>query len=56
MRGRRATYELSPLEVELHVEEVADGFDLHIRTSGGVDGVPFQIEGVFAPGGTLEDG
>ena len=54
VRGRRATYELPPLEVELHVEEVAGGFDLHIRTSGGVDGVPFQIEGVFAPGGTLE--
>ena len=54
VRGRRATYELPPLEVELHVEEVGDGFDLHIRTSEGVDGVPFQIEGVFAPGGTLE--
>ena len=54
VRGRRETYELPPLEVELHVEEVASGFDLHIRTSGGVDGVPFQIEGVFEPGGTLE--
>lgn len=54
VRGRRATYQLPPLEVELRVEEVAGGFDLHIRTSGGVDGVPFQIEGVFAAGGTLE--
>ena len=54
MRGRRATYELPPLKVELHVEEEAGGFDLHIRTSGGVDGVPLQIEGVFASGGTLE--
>ena len=54
VRGRRETYELPPLEVELHVEEVAGGFDLHIRTAGGVDGVPFQIEGVFEPGGTLE--
>ena len=54
VRGRRETYELPPLEVELHAEEVAGGFDLHIRTSGGVDGVPLQIEGVFAPGGTLE--
>ena len=54
VRGRRETYELPPLEVELHVEEVAGGFDLHIRTAGGVDGVPLQIEGVFAPGGTLE--
>ena len=54
VRGRRKTYELPPLEVELHIEEVAGGFDLHIRTAGGVDGVPFQIEGVFEPGGTLE--
>ena len=28
----------------------------YIRTSEGTDGVPFQIEGVFEPGGTLEDG
>ena len=54
VRGRRATYELPPLEVELHAEEVAGGFDLHIRTTGGVEGVPFQLEGVFEPGGTLE--
>ena len=54
VRGRRATYQLPPLAVKLHAEEVPGGFDLHIRTSGGVDGVPFQIEGVFAPGGTLE--
>ena len=54
VRGKRATYELPPLEVELRAEEAAGGFDLHIRTAGGVEGVPFQIEGVFAPGGTLE--
>ena len=54
VRGRRATYELPPLGVELRAEEEAGGFDLHIRTAGGVDGVPFQIEGVFEPGGTLE--
>ncbi len=54
VRGRRETYELPPLRVELCAEEAAGGFDLHIRTAGGVDGVPFQIEGVFEPGGTLE--
>ena len=54
VRGRRETYELPPLEVELHIEPVTGGFDLHIRTAGGVEGVPLQIEGVFAPGGTLE--
>jgi hypothetical protein len=54
VRGRRSTYALPPLEVDLAIEEVEGGFDLHIRSEGGVDGVPFQIECVFAPGGTLE--
>ena len=54
VRGRRETYELPPLEVELHIEPVTGGFDLHLLTAGGVEGVPLQIEGVFAPGGTLE--
>lgn len=54
VRGRRATYALPPLEVELEIEEVAGGFDLHMRTVGGVDGVLFQIECVFAAGGTFE--
>ena len=54
VRGRRATYELPPLEVELAVEEVKGGFDLHVETAGGVEGVPFQIECVFKAGGTFE--
>ena len=54
VRGRRETYELPPLEVELHIEPVTGGFDLHLLTAGGVEGVPLQIEGVFAPSGTLE--
>ncbi len=54
VRGRRQTYELAPLVVELEIEEVAGGFDLHIKTSGGLDGVPFQIECNFVPGGVLE--
>ena len=54
VRGRRDTYDLPPLQVELMIEEVEGGFDLHIKTAGGLDGVPFQIECVFAPGGTLE--
>jgi len=54
VRGRRATYELPPLEVELEIREVEGGFDLQVHTAGGVDGVPFQIECVFAPGGTFE--
>ena len=54
VRGRRETYELPPLEVELTIEEVAGGFDLQVQTAGGLDGVPFQIECNFAPGGTFE--
>jgi hypothetical protein len=54
VRSRRQTYELAPLEVALEVEEVDGGFDLHIKTSGGLDGVPVQIECNFAPGGILE--
>jgi hypothetical protein len=53
VRGRRDTYELAPLEVVLKIEEVEGGFDLHIQTEGGLDGVPFQIECNFAPGGVL---
>lgn len=54
VRGRRATYELPPLQVSLRMESVEGGFDLHLATSGGLDGVPFQIECSFTPGGTLE--
>ena len=54
VRGRRDTYALPPLQVALEIAEVAGGFDLHWRASGGVDGVPFQIECVFAPGGIFE--
>lgn len=53
VRSRRRTYELPPLEVQLAIEEADGGFDLHVETSGGVDGVPFQIECNFAPGGIL---
>ena len=53
-RGRRRTFTLPPLEVDLEVKEVAKGFDLQITTSNGLEGVPFQIECVFEPGGELE--
>ena len=54
VRGRRETYELAALEVVLEIEEVEGGFDLHIHTEGGQDGVPFQIECNFAASGVLE--
>lgn len=54
VRGRRRTFTLPPLEVDLEVREVAKGFDLHITTSNGLEDVPFQIKCVFEPGGELE--
>ncbi|MCK4416534.1 MAG: hypothetical protein KAV99_00010 [Candidatus Latescibacteria bacterium] len=54
VRGRRETFTLLPLEVDLEIQEVERGFDLHITTSGGLDNIPFQIECVFAPGGEFE--
>ena len=54
VRDRRDTYALPPLEVALDIAEVVGGFDLHWRTTGGVDGVPCQIECVFTPSGIFE--
>ena len=54
VRGRRNTYDLPPLEVDLKVLQVDGGYDLHIATSGGQAGIPFQIECVFEPGGIVE--
>jgi len=54
VRGRRDTYQLAPLEVLLQIEEVLNGFDLNIKTEGGLVGVPFQIECNFTPGGILD--
>ena len=54
VRARRNTYDLPPLEVDLEVREVAQGYDLHVVSSGGQAGVPFQIECVFEPGGVVE--
>lgn len=54
VRGKRETFTVPPLEVNLEIQEVDGGFDLHIETAGGLDPVPFQIECVFARGGELE--
>lgn len=53
VRARRDVYALPALEVALSVESVPGGFDLHLTSSGGLDGVPFQIECNFVPGGIL---
>jgi len=57
VRSRRATYELPPMAIDLELCEVDNGetaFDMRATTSGGVDGVPFQLELLFEPGGTVE--
>ncbi|MFH1567908.1 MAG: hypothetical protein ABIL09_07890 [Gemmatimonadota bacterium] len=54
VRGRRNTYDLPPLEVDLAVRQVEGGYDLQVVTRGGQAGVPFQLECVFEPGGVLE--
>ena len=56
VRGRREIYQLPALEVDLTVVEVENGFDLKIGTVGGLEGVPFQVEFNFTPGGILESG
>lgn len=59
VRGRRRTFDLPPMAIDLDVQEVehddeSSTFRLHPTTTGGVDGVPFQIELLFEPGGTIE--
>lgn len=45
-----------PLRSLLTVHEVQEGFDLHLQTLDGLDGVAFQIAFDFAPGGLWETG
>lgn len=56
VRGRRPTFELPAMAIQLEAREVGKGgaFDLQVRTAGGLAGVPFQVELVFEPGGTVE--
>ena len=61
VRGRRDTFELPPMAIDIEVCEIEQGhamdgaaFDLRTTTSGGVDGVPVQLELLFEPGGTIE--
>ncbi len=48
------------MAIDLEVSEAGQstdggtGFALRVTTSGGVDGVPLQIELLFEPGGTVE--
>lgn len=42
------------LKIDLTITEVEQGFDLHIKTEGGMDTVPFQIECLFNTPGNIE--
>ena len=52
-RKEREVYALPPLTTTLEIEEVAGGFDLHVKVAG-YDRVPFQIACDFVPGGELD--
>jgi hypothetical protein len=60
VRGRRSTFELPPMAIDIEVSETGDNttegaaFELRVTTAGGVDGVPVQLEMLFEPGGTIE--
>jgi hypothetical protein len=58
VRGRRETFTLPPMGIDVEVREVAadegTAFDLRVVTTAGVPGVPLQIELLFEPGGTLD--
>lgn len=53
-RAERARWTLPVLDQTLDIREVPGGFDLHLRTAGGLDRVTFQIECCFAGPGEWE--
>ena len=53
-RMEREFLPVPPLVINLAVEEVEGGFDLHTTTSEGLDNVPFQIACNFFPGGEFD--
>ena len=53
-RMEREFLPVPPLVIDLSVEEMQSGFDLHILTTEGLDNVPFQIECDFLPGGEFD--
>ena len=54
VRSQRKFTPVPPLVIDLDVREVKGGFDLYATTPEGMDGVPFQIECVFEPGGEFD--
>ncbi len=54
LRPERDRWTLPPLDQILDIREVDGGFDLHLRTAGGLDRVTFQIECCFDGPGEWE--
>lgn len=54
LRPLRERWTLPVLDQALDITEVAAGFDLHLRTTGGLDRVTFQIECCFTGPGEWE--
>ena len=50
----RDRWELPSFELELVIREAEGGFDLHLTSCGGLDGVGFQIECALQPAGVWE--
>jgi hypothetical protein len=53
-RPTRERWTLPVLDQTLDIREVPGGFDLHLRTAGGLDRITFQIECCFAGPGEWE--
>lgn len=54
LRPQRERWTLPPLDQILDIREVTGGFDLNLRTTGGLDRITFQIECCFAGPGEWE--
>ena len=54
VRKSRDRWTIPPFENTLDIHEVQNGFDLHFKTEGGLDGVAFQIECDFEGPGEWE--
>lgn len=53
-RDERERWTLPPLDLTLDIVEVTGGFDLHLRSTGGVDRITCQIECCFIGPGEWE--
>jgi hypothetical protein len=54
LRPQRQRWTLPPLDQVLEIREVEQGFDLHLKTEGGLERITFQIECCFEGPGEWE--